>query len=252
MNTRTRRALPRGQRPGEVLRRRPRRGRRLVQRAQGRLPHPARALRLRQDHHADEHRRPASDRRRPHQRRRHGLHRAPARHLHAAGKARHRHGVPELRHLAAHDDRAERRLSAGNPQSRARRDRRPRRRRAEARRPGHDGRQAGDATVRRPAAARGAGARHRLAAAPAAVRRAAVQSRSQAARADAHRAQAHPERGRHHLGLRHPRPGRGAGHERRDHRHEQGPDPAARRPARNLCAGRSTPMSATSSASPTC
>ena len=40
---------------------------------------------------------------------------APAGHFRAAGKARHRHGVPELCHLAAYDGGAERRLSAGNP-----------------------------------------------------------------------------------------------------------------------------------------
>ena len=151
-----------------------------------------------------------------------------------AGEARHRHGVPELRDLAAHDGRAERRLSARNQESRARRNRGPRRRRAQARRPGPDGRQARYPIVWRTAAADGAGARDRVAAAPAAVRRAAVQSRSQAARADARRTQAHPARGRHHLDLRHPRPVRGAGDERRDHRHEQGPHPADGRPARNL------------------
>ena len=117
---------------------------------------------------------------------------------------------------------------------------------------GRHGGQARNPAVGRSAATRGAGARDRVAAAPAAVRRATVQPRPQAARADAARTQAHPARSRHHVDLRHARSGRGAGDERRDHRHEQGPHPAARRPARDLRVSRPTPMSATSSASPIC
>src|SRR6185437_11760238 len=106
--------------------------------------------------------------------------------------------------------------------------------RSQAGRADAHGRQTGDPALRRPAATRGAGARHCVAAAPAAVRRALVQPRPQAARADAARTQAHPAGSRHHLDLRHARSGRGPGDERRDHRDEQGPHPATRRPARNL------------------
>ena len=46
------------------------------------------------------------------------------------------------------------------------------------------------------------------------ARRAARRARPQAPRGDAGRAEGHPARGRHHLRLRHPRPARGAVHER--------------------------------------
>ena len=152
-----------------------------------------------------------------------------------AGEARHRHGVPELRDLAAHD--ASRRTSPTRWRSARSSAPRSTTRVADVLRLvglGQMAEQARYPALGRPAAAHGAGARDRVAAAPAAVRRAAVQSRSEAARADAGRTQAHPARGRHHLDLRHPRPVRGAGHERRDHRDEQRPHPAEGRPARDL------------------
>ncbi len=62
---------------------------------------------------------------------------------------------------------------------------------------------------RRPAPARGHGPRHRAPAAGLPVRRAAVQPRRQAARADAPRNPEAAPRARHHLAVRHPRPGRG-------------------------------------------
>ena len=70
------------------------------------------------------------------------------------------------------------------------------------------------AALRRPAPARRAGAGDRQPPAGAAARRAARRARPQAAPGDAGRAQAHPGRGRHHLRLRHPRPGGGADDER--------------------------------------
>ena len=103
-----------------MVRQRPGRGRHFVQHPARQVPHPARPLRLRQDHDADEHRRPARHRRRLDPRRRRHLHVEGRGPVPAAGEARHRHGVPELRDLAAHDGGAERRLSAGNPQSRRR------------------------------------------------------------------------------------------------------------------------------------
>ena len=66
----------------------------------------------------------------------------------------------------------------------------------------------------RPAPAGRAGPRARQPAAGPAPRRAAWRPRPQAARADADRAEGDPEGGRHHLHLRHPRPGGGAHHER--------------------------------------
>ncbi len=68
----------------------------------------------------------------------------------------------------------------------------------------------------------------------AAARRAARRARPQAARADAGRAQGDPARGRHHLRLRHPRPGGGAHDERPGRGLRQGPDRAGRRAARHL------------------
>ena len=64
--------------------------------------------------------------------------------------------------------------------------------------------------LRRPAAARRARPLARGRARHPAARRAALQSRRQAARAHAHRAQGAAAPHRHHLRLRHPRPGRGA------------------------------------------
>ena len=68
--------------------------------------------------------------------------------------------------------------------------------------------------LRRPAPARRARPRDRQRAGGAAARRAARRARPEAAPGDAARAQADPARGRHHLHLRHPRPGGGADDER--------------------------------------
>ena len=77
--------------------------------------------------------------------------------------------------------------------------------------------------LRRPAAAGRAGPGAGQPAPGAAARRAARRPRPQAARADAGRAQGHPARRRHHLPVRHPRPGGGADDERPD----RGLQPAA-------------------------
>ena len=86
----------------------------------------------------------------------------------------------------------------------------------------------------RPAAARGAGPRHRLQPAPAAARRAVRRARPQAARDHAARGAppAAPARPDHHL--HHPRPGRGAGPVRPHRGDEQGRDPAGRLDDRDL------------------
>ena len=88
--------------------------------------------------------------------------------------------------------------------------------------------------VGRPAAARGAGARHRGRARGAAARRAAVQPRRQPARGDALRDPPPARRVPDHHGLRHARPGRGDGDLRPHRGDEPGPHRADRRAARAL------------------
>ena len=92
---------------------------------------------------------------------------------------------------------------------------------ARARRARRPGQGASEPAVRRPAAARRArpGPDQRAQGAPA--RRAVGRPRPQAAARDAGRAQVDPARGRHHLPVRHPRPGRGAEHERPGRDHER-------------------------------
>ena len=166
-------------------------------------------------------------------------------HLRAAERPRHRHGVPVLRDLAAHDGVRERRVpAAGRARPQIFRRRGEGEGAARARDGAHVGlRDApGDAAFRRPAAAARVRARAGARAEDPAARRAAVQPRRQAARADAGRAQAAAEAARHHHGLRHPRPVRGAGAVRRDRRvqfrqdhparHAAGDLPAAQEPVR--------------------
>ena len=88
--------------------------------------------------------------------------------------------------------------------------------------------------VGRPAAARRGGARAGAGAAGAAVRRAAVQPRRPAAPPDARGDPRAAAAARPHRGLRHPRPGGGAGGLRPHHRHERRPHRAAGQPARAL------------------
>ena len=95
------------------------------------------------------------------------------------------------------------------------------------------GAQAG-AALRRSAAAGGAGASDGATAQSAPARRTAVGARPQAAPSDADRAEADPEGHRHHLRLRHPRPGRSA-HDVGPHRRDVGGrDPAGGHAPRNL------------------
>ena len=106
--------------------------------------------------------------------------------------------------------------------------------------------------VRRPAAAGRAGAGPGQPAQGAPARRAARRARPQAAARDAGRAQADPARGRHHLRLRHARPGGGADDERPDRGVQRGADRAARRPRSSSTSSRPAPSSPASSAPPTC
>ena len=79
------------------------------------------------------------------------------------------------------------------------------------------------ADVGRPAAAGGAGPGAGAEAGGAAAGRAAGRARREAAKGAADRAEGAAAAGRHHVRLRHPRPGGGAHHERPDRRHERGP-----------------------------
>ena len=88
--------------------------------------------------------------------------------------------------------------------------------------PAHRSRQGqAERAVRWPAAARCAGAGAGQPPVGAAARRAARRARPQAAQGDAGGAQAHPARGRHHLRVRHARPGGGADDVRPDRGHER-------------------------------
>ena len=161
--------------------------------------------------------------------------RRPRRRRPAAVQAAGQHGLPELRAVPAHDRGPECRLrprDAGPGQGRDRRPGSPRcsrlvRMEALASR-------AHQPALGRPAAARGAGAGAGAAARGAAARRAALGPRPQAPQGDADRAQAPAARHRHHLRLRHPRPGGGADHVRPHRGDEPGQGPAGRHAARDL------------------
>ena len=112
----------RGHRPAQAVRDRPAGGRRRQLRRAGRRDRgAARALRLRQDHDLALRRGPRTSDRRRDLDRRPGRVVARARHAGAAALARHRHGVPVLRGVAAHDGAAERGLSAEAPEDVAQR-----------------------------------------------------------------------------------------------------------------------------------
>ena len=105
--------------------------------------------------------------------------------------------------------------------------------------------------LRRPAPARGAGARGRDPARYAAARRAADRARRRAARTAARRTQPAAADARHHHDLCHPRPGRSDG-ARRPHRGDaQGRDRADRHAARDLFCSPTAALSPNSSAPPT-
>ncbi len=202
----------------QALRRRGRRRRSDARHRARRVLLPARAIRLRQDHHAAHDRRLRGGHLRDHLPRRRGSDRA------AAVQARHEHGLPELRALPPPQRLRERRLRAAPAQDR---------RRSEIRHqvefmlklvelPGYE--------TRKPHQLSG-GQQQRIALARAldqpsqgaAPRRAARRARPEAPQADAGRAEAHPERDRHHLHLRHPRPGRGDDDVRSHRGHAQWP-----------------------------
>ena len=169
---------------------------------------------------------PAELRRRPLRRRQRGRRGAP--------RPQRRPCLPELRALPAPDSAREHRLPAEADEAAQGGDLEPGGRVGRAGRAGRAPRPQAERAVRRPAAARRGGARHRQAPPPPAHGRAAVQPRPGAARPHAPRDQARPARDRHHHDHRHPRSGRGhvAG---RPHLRAQGrPPPAIRRPPRPL------------------
>ena len=173
-----------------------------------------RSLGLRQEHAA------AHDRRAGGHHLRRDRHRRPRRQRARSQGPGHRHGVPGLRALPAHDGVREHGVLAALPRHRPPGDPPPRRRGGAHPRHRALHRSHAAPALGRPAPARRHGPRHRARSQGVPVRRAAFQPRCQAARADAHRDQA-PARARgHDHDLRHARPGRGddAG---RPHRHPE-------------------------------
>ncbi|CAA9317046.1 MAG: Spermidine/putrescine import ABC transporter ATP-binding protein PotA, partial [uncultured Frankineae bacterium] len=218
-----------------------RRQRRQLRGQGGGAVHPARPLRLREDHDAACRGRARAAGRRAHRPGGPGAVRARGHrpgHDRPRQQARPRDGVPVLRDLAAHDRVRQRRVPAAGPQSRDATERR-RDPGAGRPRPAHDGARApggpaGDQAVRRSAAAARARPRAGHRAAPAAARRAAVQPRRQAAGVPALRAQAAAARARHHVDLRDARPDRGPRPVHQDRGHERRPGRAARQAPRDL------------------
>ena len=95
-----------------------------------------------------------------------------------------------------------------------------------------------EADVGRPAAARGGRPGAGQPPERAVARRAAGRPRPQAARGDADRAEAAPEPARHHVHVRHPRPGRSDGHERSHRDHARRPHRTTRRSRTRCTSGR--------------
>ncbi len=173
----------------------------------------------------------------------------------AAGEARLRHGVPELRAVSAHDGAKNvgfglrmRGVPKADALRRAKRG-------AEARATDRPGAQAAGPALRRPAAARRDRARDRHRAAADPDGRAAVEPRRQAAHRDARRDPPHPPRARPRDDLRDARPGRGAvagRPHRRDEGRRRAADRARRRRStrsRRTCTSRASWAIATCSSS---
>ena len=149
----------------------------------------------------------------------------------AAGRARHRDGLPELRALPAHDGCGEHRLRAADAEGAEGGGAAADRGDGAHHRPRRPPRPQAAPALRRPAPARGDGPRDRARAAGLPDGRAALEPRREAARADARRDLAHPAPARGHDGVRHPRPGRGDDDGRPRRGHAQGAAAAVRRAA---------------------
>ena len=135
----------------------------------------------------------------------------PRRHRRSAVRARRQHGLSGLRAVSAHERAGERRAT-GRACAASAGDERQRRalEMLELVQLGHFARSPSCAALRRAAAACFAGARAHQSAARAAARRAARRARSEAARGNADRAEESAAPARHHVRVRHARPGRGA------------------------------------------
>ena len=175
-------------------------------RGQRRVLLPARPFGLRQDHHlAADRRVRAADLGQDPARRRRRLRRA-------AAPAQRQHGVPELRAVPVPRRERQRGVRPAAPQARQGRPQTPRGRGSG---PGQDDlvrQAAAGSAVRRPAAAGRAGPRARPQPGRAAARRAARRARREAAPLAQGRAEGAAGTRRHHLPLRHPRPGGSADH----------------------------------------
>ena len=169
----------------------------------------------------------------------------PAQALQAAGE----HRLPELRAVPAPRHLRERRVRPAPPRRQGRQE--AGRGHARAGRAGQLRQAPPAAALRRPAAAGRPRPRADQPAAGAAARRAARRARPQAPPADADRAQADPDRGRHHVRARDPRPGGGHDDGRHHRGHEQGRHRADGRARRAVRRPRHRPSSRTSWASPT-
>ena len=168
-------------------------------------------------------------------------------------RPRRQHGLPGLRAVPAHERAGERRVRPARQEGRPGRASRAGRRRRSSRCG------SADYGARRPRQLSG-GQRQRVALARAlvnrpegaAARRAARRPRPQAARADAGGAQGDPARRRHHLPLRHPRPGGGADPLRPHRRVQRRSHRAGRHRPRDLRAAGERRSWPASSAPPTC
>ena len=169
----------------------------------------------------------------------------------AAVQAQRQHGVPELRAVRPPRHRGQRRVRPQAAQGRGGRDPHARRRGARARAADRARDRAPERALRRPAPARRARAGARQPARGAAARRAAGRARPEAAQGDAGRAEGDPARGRHHVPLRHARPGGGARDVRPDRGHERRRRRAVRHAGGGLRASRRARSWPASSASRT-
>ncbi len=169
----------------------------------------------------------------------------------AALPARREHGIPGLRAVSAHDRGRERRVRADDPQGGGGRAAPALAGDARAGQARSHGCPQAQPALGRTAPARGAGARVDQPAERAVAGRAAGSARPQAARTDAGGTQGPAAPGRHHLHLRDPRPGRGAGDERPAGGVQPRPHRADRRARAKSTSIRRPHLSPASSAYPT-
>ena len=154
-----------------------------------------------------------------------------------AAQAQRQHRVPAVRPVPAHVDRRQRGLRPAGQEGARQGGAAAGARHARRRQAGRVRRPPLDPALGRPAAARRPRPGPRQHAGRPAARRTARRARPQAPRGDAARAQADPARGRDHVHLRHPRPGRGADDERPHRRHEPRPGRADRHARRRSTSG---------------